>query len=663
MKLLSARVQNFRSVEDSGEFTIEHSTCLVGKNEAGKTAILQALAGLNPHPATPFEYQKERDYPKRFLNRYDQRHSNESAVVVTSTWELSEEALSELRSEFGEDAITGDKVTITRGYNYASPHWKLPINIGVAIKHIIDNGNLSAPEKSQLGSPTSTKDLIDTLTPLAPQNPKHQAILTKLQGYPSSQVTSKARSICNAYFPEFMYFSSYDRMSAAVHLPTLKARADDETLFSDKQLSGERLFYEFLEFANLTLPEIIDAGTFESFNSKLRGASNTLTDEILEYWTQNPDIEVEVKVDKGLPSDPAPFNKDSVGRARIYNRLHRADTSFSERSAGFTWFFSFLIKFDRVKKEADGDVFLLLDEPGLTLHGKAQADLLRFFEEKLEPHHQIMYSTHSPFMVPHENIMATRIVEDLVVTDDRGRRTPTGTQVRENILGKDRDSVFPLQAALGYSITQSLFVGKHTVLVEGPSDILYLKALSAELAKRGRACLDPRWVLCPSGGLDNIRAFVSLFAGNELNVIALTDYSKKDAKKIEKLKTSEILKAGGVLTIADFVDQDEADVEDLFTASLLCDIINSAYELAGDHVCTPAKLAEANENTSRIVKQAESHFNLLPNDIPTYDHFTPSSWLISNPAVLSVDDEQVSETLNRAEALFIELNKLIDPAP
>lgn len=659
MELITARVQNFRSVEDSGEFSTEHSTCLVGKNEAGKTAILQALAGLNPHPATPFEYNKERDYPKRFLARYDDRHPEEAAVVVTTEWKLSDAVIAELQEEFGEDAVTGDTVTVSRGYDYKTPHWRLPISVADAIQFIINNANLSAPEKSQLRAPTSEQQLIDTITPLAAENTKFQGILEKLQGYPSQRIASKARSICQPYLPQFMYFSSYDRMSATVHLPSLKTRADNQTLFSDKSLRGDRLFWEFLEFSGVTLNEILEAGTFESFNSRLRAASNALTDEILEYWTQNPDIEVEVKVDQGKPNDPAPFNSGAVGRARIYNRLHRADTSFSERSAGFTWFFSFLIKFDRVKQEADGSVFLLLDEPGLTLHGKAQADLLRFFEEKLEPYHQIMYSTHSPFMVPPDNLMSARIVEDLVETDERGRRTPTGSQVRENILGKDRDSVFPLQAALGYSITQSLFVGKHTVLVEGPSDILYLKALSAELANRQRVSLDARWVLCPSGGLDNIKAFVSLFAGNELDVIALTDYSKKDAKKLERLKASEILKAGGVLSIADFVDQEEADVEDLFEASLLCEIINSSYALAPEHAATPEKLASANPNTGRLVKQAESHFNLLPDTIPTFDHFAPSSWLIANPDALSGEDEQVTKTLDRAEALFLEMNKLI----
>ncbi|MDE0695574.1 MAG: AAA family ATPase, partial [Boseongicola sp.] len=132
---------------------------------------------------------------------------------------------------------------------------------------------------------------------------------------------------------------------------------------------------------------------------------------------------------------------------------------------------------------------LLLDEPGLSLHGKAQADLLRFFEERLAPHHQIIYSTHSPFMVPAAAFDRVRIVEDKV-DDRRNRRMPLGTKVREDVLELDPDTLFPLQGALGYEITQSLFVGKHTLLVEGPSDVLYLQALSAALRTRHRVSLD-----------------------------------------------------------------------------------------------------------------------------------------------------------------------------
>ena len=48
MKLVSVQIKNYKSIEDSGVFSIRDITCLAGKNESGKTAILQALRRLNP---------------------------------------------------------------------------------------------------------------------------------------------------------------------------------------------------------------------------------------------------------------------------------------------------------------------------------------------------------------------------------------------------------------------------------------------------------------------------------------------------------------------------------------------------------------------------------------------------------------------------------------
>lgn len=59
MKLINARVQNYRSVEDSGKFEVGDLTCLVGKNEAGKTALLSALKGFNP--TDKFAYDRVKD--------------------------------------------------------------------------------------------------------------------------------------------------------------------------------------------------------------------------------------------------------------------------------------------------------------------------------------------------------------------------------------------------------------------------------------------------------------------------------------------------------------------------------------------------------------------------------------------------------------------------
>jgi predicted ATP-dependent endonuclease of OLD family len=334
------------------------------------------------------------------------------------------------------------------------------------------------------------------------------------------------------------------------------------------------------------------------------------------------------------------------------------DTPFSERSAGFVWFFSFLVKFAQVKKTG-GPVILLLDEPGLTLHGRAQGGLLRYFDEKLARHHQIIYSTHSPFMVAPDELTSARIVEDRV--EMKGpRRVPIGTKVSEDVLLSDPDTIFPLQGALGYEITQTLFIGKHSLLVEGASDILYLQALSGALKSRKRIGLDPRWTLCPTGGIGNVKAFTSLFGGNKLDVLVLADNTKQDAKKLEEVRRSHVLKAGRVLTMSDFTGKPESDVEDLFEPSLFASIVNSAYDLLAANAVTPESLDAADRNTVRLVKKAEAAFHVMPDHIPTYDHFTPAAWLIRNPQVLDASDAAASATLDRAETLFKAVNAALN---
>jgi predicted ATP-dependent endonuclease of OLD family len=341
----------------------------------------------------------------------------------------------------------------------------------------------------------------------------------------------------------------------------------------------------------------------------------------------------------------------------VWNTLHRASVPFSERSAGFVWFFSFLVQFAAMRDSDDG-LIILLDEPGLTLHGKAQADLLRYVEKELLPSHQVIFSTHSPFMVPADDFASVRVVED-VIDRSSGRPVVYGTKVRSNVLTTDPDTVFPLQGALGYDLTQSLFVGANTLLVEGPSDILYLQALSAALKRRKRVGLDPRWTVCPTGGLDKVRSFVSLFGGNKINVAVLTDISKGDRKKIEDLKRSEILSLDKVHTYADFTGRDESDVEDLFESSLFADIVNKAYALGTKTLITASKMAAAEAGVTRQVKQVEALFRVMPPSVSEFDHFSPAAWLIINASVLDEENASVEATLDRAEAVFVKLNEAL----
>src|SRR5712692_9953558 len=123
MILKKVHVKNFRSVEDSGEFELGQVLCLVGKNEAGKTAVAQALAGLNPHPSTPVACDLERDYPRRWLTEYETRHEGKQAVVVVTEWAITPEEKAAIGEQMGDKALLDKPIRISRGYGDDEPQW------------------------------------------------------------------------------------------------------------------------------------------------------------------------------------------------------------------------------------------------------------------------------------------------------------------------------------------------------------------------------------------------------------------------------------------------------------------------------------------------------------------------------------------------------------
>ena len=653
MQLQTVHVTNFRSAEDSEEFNVERVTCLVGKNEAGKSAILLALAALNPHKATPATLDKERDYPRRSLTQYDEKHTNGDAIAITTKWKLEKTEIEAISSAVGNDVITSDCVTVSRRYGQ-QVEIDVALKLSSALEFLYSKFELDASERSVFEGVATTSQLIGFLPKIDSPTDKHQ----QLKAYLAERgaATTQVKNLISNMLPKFMYFSSYDRMDGAIQLEQINTFIANGEIAKDEHRGG-RLFVEFLDYAGVSIDDIMKVTTYETFNAKLQAASNNITDQILEYWTQNPDLNVVVRVEQARPGDPSPLNSGTIARARIDNQLHRVDTPFSERSAGFVWFFSFLVKFAKVKDDSS-PVVLLLDEPGLSLHGKAQGDLLRFFREKLAPHHQIVYSTHSPFMISADDLASVRIVQDQV--EMKGpRRLPLGTKVREDVLTRDPDTLFPLQGALGYEISQSLFVGKNTLLLEGPSDILYIQALSNALRSKNRPGLDPRWTMCPAGGIDKIQPFVALFSGNALHVAVLSDQAVGDKRKVEELKRSTVLNAGHFYTIAEFLNREEADIEDIFEPDVFVAILNGCYALKDSHKLSVKKLKSAGGSTKRLVKQAESAFRIMPETIPMFDHFSPAAWLMRNPGVLEGKSASVALTLDRAEQILGTYNDLL----
>ena len=648
MKLESVRVKNFRGIEDSGEFTIGQVACLVGKNESGKTSILHALAKLNSIDSSLSKFDKERDYPRRMLTDYD-----EDTEVLETKWTLSDADVQAVEKVIGPGSLPTKTMTVCKSYKDTGSTWPLKIDETKVVAWLLSQAGCDAAERQQLASCQTVKDLAAKAEPLKAASPRVATIITNISQWRDGRPILAAIDALYARMPKFLYFASYDRMNGNVSLESLR-----NAVAQNQVTKNDSVFLAFLEFAGTPLTDLANLDRYETLKARVEAASIKISKQIFKYWSQNRHLKVQFSIEAGRQGDTPPFNTGNIMRTRILNTLHDMTVPFDDRSAGFVWFFSFLVLFSQVKKK-HGNVIILLDEPGLNLHAKAQADLLKFINEELKPHHQVIYTTHSPFMVPSDDFADIRTVEDVVKYSQDGQvEQVLGTKVGDHVLSTDRDTLFPLQGALGYEITQSLFVGKHTLVVEGPSDILYLQAASAELGRRNRTKLDPRWTLCPAGGVDKVAAFLSLFGGNKLHVAVLVDYAQGQKGKVESLQKSKLLQSGHVFTTTDFCRQPESDVEDFLGGELYADLVNHALGLNGNDALKTTDIQTAQEPSSRIVKKIEAVIRLRPN-VPQFDHYVPAMWVVQNPSWFTQDDTLRSAALDKFEELFKKLNALL----
>jgi hypothetical protein len=657
MKLVKAHATNYRNIVDSNPVEIGSSTCLVGKNEAGKTAFLKALECLRSTNPDFDNYGKTENYPRRFLADYATRHPHGEAVVMQTEWEMSDDDAAAIVAELGEGTLTGTIVLIQKTYEQSTTTWTVPLDEEKVLDGLVKRYSLNKEERAALGGARTTRKAAAALDAVATRTERQNELLAAIKKFRDGSAHLRAIDILNPRTPKFLYFSHYDRMSGALSINKLNADKQSGKAIE----SGDRVFLDFLEYAGTTIEELAGLDRFEELNAKCEAAALRITEQIFEYWTQNDDLEITVVLSEGKSGDPAPFNSGPVARARVKNTLHGVTVPFSERSAGFIWFFSFLVKFAQIKK-SEGNVILLLDEPGLTLHGTAQKDLLRYFAEQIAPHHQLIFSTHSPFMVPADDLASVRTVEDVVMRDERGRKQSKGTKIRADVLTTDPQTNFPVFGAMGFEVTQTLIIGANTLLVEGPSDILYLQAASSALKAAGRPHLSPHWALCPSGGIDKVLPFVRLFYGNRLNIAVLTDYERGQKRKLDDLHKAALLDHERIILATEIAGKEEADIEDFFEPELFVDLVNKTYQLPKQYVLTVKKLTDADTTTERLVKKAEAYFRLLPAEIPEFSHFDPSMYLLQHPDMLLGKGEHVAKSLARFEAAFERISNFLPSA-
>jgi hypothetical protein len=390
---------------------------------------------------------------------------------------------------------------------------------------------------------------------LAQLNPILDQIAIEVKNTPMLRVTD----VVHELLPTFVYMDDHKAFAGSAQLNEVQQRRTTK-----KPTDADETIVLIMEMAGLNLNEEVTKGNAADREQRIldmNDASRTLTSLIADRWSQKK-YEVMFQADG---QHLIMFVKDADGSALV---------PLEERSKGFQWFFSFDMTF---MYETDGrfsNAIILLDEPGLHLHAAAQRDLMKRMAAYAETN-QLIYTTHLPFMIDFTRFDNIYVAEEA---------KPGDTKVHQNWATADKDARFTLQAALGLSWSQSLFVGQYNLVVEGVTDFWFLSTVSEMLRQAGKTGLDEQLVITPAGGASKVAYIGTILHGQELNVCVLLDSDSEGKSAYEQLVHQWIMDAKHVLMLGEVIGGvKQATVEDLFDRDYYLAKADIAYakELGG----------------------------------------------------------------------------------
>ncbi|MGI8486232.1 MAG: AAA family ATPase [Thermomicrobiales bacterium] len=548
LRLSQARVQNYRSIRDTGWFEVEpHKTIMVGPNEAGKTAVLQALQQINsPDGVTKFD--PLRDYPRALYNDISTGKVNPSQVVVsTAQFALEPDDLAEISSDYENAVYVFERRLDNSALQYivgGPPSLKFDAALSKDLTRMAAHADKNYDGEDQLLRPsiklkaiiedwisdkeitvTRAKSLQGWLNEIiehidesdSAEDQRHTHLL---EVYKLPEKRSDALETLNRRLPVFILFNNYFRVKPRIHLGHLATRIETNVLNGDQYDYGNQCLLKLLgftarELSNLgqaTEPDQSDRDALKTYmdqldkrSYQLNAANVQLTGEIRSIWNPNPQ---RVEADRLRVDADAQYLKvvveDDLG----------VEIELDQRSEGFQWLVSFFVVFFAEASGKHENAILLLDEPGLSLHGLKQRDF-RETIGRLAEKNQTLYTTHSPFLVGPDELDLVRVVE----MTDRSK----GTVVHTSVMADDPASLLPLQEALGYDLAQSLFSQQRNLVLEGLTDYWYLDGTSQLLAAGGGTPISDKITLLPADSAGKVVYFATILHANNLKVAALLD--------------------------------------------------------------------------------------------------------------------------------------------
>ena len=641
MLLKKVEIYKYKSIEEKQEFFVdEKTTVLVGMNESGKTSVLEAIAKANYFMDDEnFRYKDSRDYPRKEL--IDVRRKGIAPLAIKCTYYIDDELLSIIEEDIGKNVLLGREFQISYYYDNDSKWVPLNIDRENFIKGKTEEYGISSDALNRkllsLFEEAKLNEIIEVYT----EESKRIGI-KNFEKYFENQWDWEKSNILASYIskeylnpnlPKFLYYDEYYALPSRISLNDIHNGVV-------KEESAEKTAKALIELAQINVSELIKAEDFEEYVAQLEATESSITDELFKYWSTNCNLDIKFEVDKKEGTDTRGTRiVDHILDIRVHNSRARVTLPLANRSRGFNWFFSFLVWFKKIQEDQDSQYILLLDEPGLNLHAKAQADLLKFIED-LSDRYQIIFTTHSPFMIDSNQLNKVRTVVE----------KENGTIISNSIQEKDPNTLFPLQAALGYDIAQNLYISEKNLLVEGVSDLIFLKYFSCLVEESGSEGLRQDITIVPVGGTEKIATFVSILRGNELPIVCLLDSNVDGGTKqrLDNIVKEKLIKDNKIRFYDEFIDNlNKADIEDMLDKKEYLDLFNYAFK-EHDNIL----ISSLNSNINNIVIQINNQLS-----IDRYNHYRPAKAILSKEFA---DYSFSAETLDRFGRLFSTVNRLFD---
>ena len=594
MRLRKFRVQAFRCIHDSGDVVVGDLAAFVGRNESGKTTILQALTMLDKDEVISEldlcdEMTEQLKSEIRIVEGDFELNQDETEIIKEKFPSLQLKKLKifrtnknpEIQYDFGD-------IKIDQKEDENLEYWQ---NITKQLSNFIESIPNYISKKLDInfftGNTPKGKKIIqdeldefdNTLCGIAAEEQQvisewrktYTDIIKNVEKILIDNTESDALKnfIIDSLHPRFVYFSDYKKILGNINLAEYIKKSESGADTGIEYIEGfdrAETVRNLLYLAELEIEKLEELKNSPSKLIKfLNTASKNLTQRLNPSW-KGEAISIELRLNPG--------NVLSVVLSDVHKDGTITNTGLLNRRAeGFKWTFSFIVNFAAETQRAElKEAILLLDEPARNLHPTQQAgisDLLK----NLAGSNQVLYATHSPFM-----IFDYTPGNLLVVELDRKKHL---SKIFYDYWRADDATLTPILYGLSKGLVDSITdreVGNNSrplIIVETMSDTMYLNAFDKFL-QDPNISMNPLNVV-PAYTKNSVLPLSIFYHKHGYNTFVLLDNDYESNQIAEQLKNNKFSETQII-----FFERDGnllQSIEDYMVTADYLYAVNQTYEI------------------------------------------------------------------------------------